>query len=108
MNRKEKILKHIDTSGKGLEIGPSHNPIAPKQEGFDVQSIDHLCKEDLIRKYEDESVDTSQIEEVDYVWRGEPYDELTGKRDYYDWIVASHLVEHTPDLIGFLIDCDSI
>ena len=26
----------------------------------------------------------------------------------YDWIVASHLVEHTPDLIGFLNDCDSL
>ena len=67
-----------------------------------------MCKEDLIRKYSDEQVETAGIEEVDYVWRGEPYAELTGKRDYYDWIIASHLVEHTPDLIGFLNDCDAI
>lgn len=108
MNRKEKILKHIDASGRGLEIGPSHNPVAPKREGYDVQSIDHLSREGLVRKYEEESVDTSGIEEVDYIWRGEPYAELTGKRNYYDWIIASHLIEHTPDLIGFLNDCDSI
>lgn len=108
MNRKEKILMHIDAFGKGLEIGPSHSPVAPKREGFDVQSIDHLPKEELIRKYSAESVDISGVEEVDYVWRGEPYAELTGKRNYYDWIIASHLVEHTPDLIGFLNDCDSV
>ena len=108
MNRKEKILKHIDATGKGLEIGPGYNPTAPKKDGFSVQSIDHMCREDLVNKYKKEQVDTENIEEVDFVWHGEPYAELTGKKDYYDWIIASHLIEHTPDLIGFLNDCDSI
>jgi len=36
MNRKDKILSFLDKRGKGLEIGPSHNPITPKKEGFSV------------------------------------------------------------------------
>jgi hypothetical protein len=49
-----------------------------------------------------------RIEDVDYVWDGRPYVELTGKPKFYDWIIASHVIEHTPDLIAFLKDCDSI
>jgi Methyltransferase domain len=108
MDRKEKILKHIDLSGEGIEIGPGYNPVVPKREGFKVHSIDHMCKEDLVRKYSVHQVDTENIEDVDFVWHGEPYAELTGKKNYYDWIIASHLIEHTPDLIGFLNDCDTI
>ncbi|MBM3968136.1 MAG: methyltransferase domain-containing protein, partial [Planctomycetes bacterium] len=36
------------------------------------------------------------------------YAELTGFPKHYDWVVASHVVEHTPDLVGFLNECDSI
>ena len=109
MERNEKILKHIDLEGRGLEIGASYNPAAPKSEGFDVRTIDHLDREGLVRKYSgQEGVDTGRIEEVDYVWKGESYAELTGRKDYFDWIIASHLVEHTPDLIGFLLNCDEV
>lgn len=109
MNRKLKILRHINKKGVGIEIGPSHNPIAPKKEGFNVQIIDHMSREQLIAKYKDHRVNTENIEEVDYVWReGINYPELTGKTNHYDWIIASHVIEHTPDLIGFLIDCDNI
>ncbi len=108
MDRKEKLLRHIDKNKPGIEIGPSHNPIAPKKEGYLVHVIDHMSREDLIEKYKDHNVNLENIEEVDFVWRGENYSELTGKRTYYDWVVASHVIEHTPDLIGFLNDCDSI
>ncbi|MBK8506181.1 MAG: hypothetical protein IPL46_30665 [Saprospiraceae bacterium] len=62
----------------------------------------------MINKYRNHEVNLDRIEDVDFVWNGESYAELTGKTKYYDWIIASHLIEHTPDLIGFLIDCDSI
>ena len=48
------------------------------------------------------------IEEVDFIWQGESYLELTGKPKYYDWIIASHVIEHIPNLISFFNDCDSI
>ena len=52
--------------------------------------------------------DISQIEDVDYIWNGEKYADLTGKTNHYDWVIASHVIEHTPDLISFINDCDSI
>ena len=108
MNRNEKVLKFINKNGYGIEIGPSHNPIAPKKEGYNVHIIDHMDRRDLISKYNDHPVNLDNIEDVDFVWDGESYDDLTGNSKYYDWIIASHVIEHTPDLIGFLNDCDSI
>lgn len=108
MKNKEKVLQYIKRDGVGIEIGPSHNPIATKKEGYRVHIIDHMDREQLVEKYRSHGVDLEKIEEVDFVWRGQPYAELTGNKKYYDWIIASHVIEHTPDLIGFLKDCDSI
>ncbi len=108
MDRKEKILRHINKNGAGIEIGPSYNPIAPKKEGYNVHIIDHLSKEELLVKYKDFHVDIKKIEEVDFIWKGEKYADLIGKKKYYDWIIASHLIEHTPDLIDFFSNCDEI
>jgi len=70
--------------------------------------IDHATREELLGKYREHAVSLERIEEVDYVWRGESYLELTGKSNHYDWIIASHVIEHTPDLVAFLRDCDAI
>jgi len=107
-NRKRRVLAGIDRNGVGLEIGPSHDPIAPKRDGFNVHVIDHASREELLVKYEKHGLALDRIEEVDFVWHGESYLELTKHPHYYDWIIASHLIEHTPDLIAFLVDCDSI
>lgn len=110
MSRKELALRHIDSEGKGIEIGPCYDPIAPKCEGFRVHVIDHMTRDQLLEKYGDqrENVDLDRIEEVDFVWRGEGYAELTGAPRSYDWIIASHVIEHTPDLIGFINNCDGV
>ncbi|ESA35046.1 type 11 methyltransferase [Leptolyngbya sp. Heron Island J] len=108
MNRAQKILRHIDKDGYGVEIGPSHNPIASKKNRYKVHIIDHMSREQLIKKYKNHGVNLDKIEEVDFVWKGESYTELTGKAKYYDWVIASHVIEHVPDLISFLNDCDAI
>lgn len=107
-NRKKRVLATIDKNGVGIEIGPSHDPIAPKREGYKVHVIDHASREELLGKYKEHPIVLDQVEEVDFIWRGQSYVELTGKPRHYDWIIASHLIEHTPDLIAFLEDCDSI
>jgi hypothetical protein len=106
--RKARVLAGIDREGFGVEIGPSHDPLAPKTEGFKVHVIDHASREELLVKYRDHQLPLDRIEEVDFVWHGETYLELTGRPKFYDWIIASHLIEHTPDLIAFVNDCDSI
>ena len=108
MDRREKIICKCNLGGKGLEIGPSISPVVPKKDGFDIEIINHTDKKGLIDKYTAQGLDTCNIEEVDYVWTGESYAELTGKRSYYDYIIASHVIEHTCDLIVFLCECSEI
>jgi len=108
MTREEIILSHIKRDGRGLEIGAGHAPIAPKRDGFRVQILDHCDTATLIEKLERHSIKMDKVEEVDFVWDGRPYPEIIGATKLYDWIIASHVIEHTTDLVGFLHDCDSL
>lgn len=105
--REQILLQGIDKRSLGLEIGPSHCPVAPKRDGFNVRILDHLDAAGLRSKYADHDVDVTAIEEVDYVWSGQPLEELVGE-DRFAWIIASHVIEHVPDLVGFLNSCERI
>lgn len=95
----------INPNLQGLEIGPSFSPICPKSAGYNVDTIDHLSQSDLRKKYADHGVDLDAIEPVDFVWTGDrTYSQLTGKT--YDWVIASHVIEHTPDIVSFLQNCE--
>ncbi|HEY0231036.1 MAG TPA: methyltransferase domain-containing protein [Dokdonella sp.] len=107
-NRQTAILGAIRRDGLGLEIGPSHSPLAPKRAGFNVHVLDHASADELRAKYAGHRVDIDNIEEVDFVWRGEPLPQLVGREACYDWIIASHVIEHTPDFVGFLIQCERL
>ncbi len=108
LSREEKLLRMINKEGYGLEIGANHSPIAPKRVGYQVHIIDVMTQEQLIEQYRVRNVNIENIEKVDFVWKGETYSELTGKKHYYDWIIASHVIEHTTDLIGFLNNCGEV
>ena len=108
MTREEIILFHIKRDGLGLEIGAGCAPLAPKKEGFRVHVLDHCDKKALVEKYRPHGINVDNIEEVDFIWDGRSYTELVGRRHVYDWIIGSHVLEHTTDLIGFLNDCDSL
>jgi SAM-dependent methyltransferase len=106
--RQVKVMTDLNLQGVGLEIGPSHNPIAPKREGYNVHILDHASASELKEKYKDHNVQVENIEEVDFVWSGERLPELIGSVHSYDWIIASHVIEHTPDLIAFIRDCENL
>jgi hypothetical protein len=108
VTREEKLLKLVDRSARGIEIGPSHSPIAPKSRGFRVTTVDTLSKDGLLEKYRDHGVKLENIEDVDFIWRGERYPALIGERKAFGWILASHVIEHTPDVISFLRDCEEL
>lgn len=103
-----RMLTGITKEQFGLEIGPSLRPCAPKGAGYHVEIVDWLDRQGLIEKYQGMGLDTSRIEEVDYIWDGRSYAEVTGRRGEYDYIIASHVIEHVPDFIGFLKDCSSM
>ena len=109
MDRIAAIRAMFDTSGRGLEIGPSYNPIMPKAAGFDVEVLDHASTEEIRAKYRDEpNVDANRIEPIDHVWDGRPLPEVVGGAGVYDYVVASHVIEHTPDMLGFLEQCGTL
>ena len=83
MTREEKLLKAVDKSARGIEIGPSHSPIASKRDGFRVTTIDTLSKDGLLEKYKDHGVKLENIEDVDFVWSGERYPCLLYTSGYY-------------------------
>ena len=100
------VKKLISKEALGIEIGASYNPILPKKEGYNVRIVDHCATSELVEKYSAMNVDTSSIEPVDYVFNGSLSNvPMQGKLDY---IVASNVVEHVPDLIDFFTQCSNL
>jgi len=101
---------HIQALAKNkssiLEIGPSYNPILPKSKGYPVFVVDHAGRSELVDKYGAFGVDTSMIEEVDFVTTDLSSIRSVGK--LFDLVVASHVIEHVTDFIKFINDCESL
>ncbi|NTG48956.1 methyltransferase domain-containing protein [Agrobacterium rhizogenes] len=103
--RREVLLSLFSQDGFGLEVGPSYNPLLPKSEGYNVETVDHADADALRKKY---SNNASKIENVDYVSDGRSLLELIGQPERYDYIVASHVIEHVTDIVRFIQDCESL
>lgn len=108
INRDELMREDICKEKVGLEIGPSHHPIVSKKDGYCVEIVDWLDQKGLQEHYKGHGVNLDAIEEVDYVWDGGSYYDLIGKALYYDYIVASHMIEHTTNFLRFLQDCSKL
>lgn len=106
MSRVDILTSMLDLSGVGLEVGPSHNPLVSKASGARIETVDHTDQAGLVKKYaNDPNVDVTKIEPVDYVSDGRPISEVIKKSKFYDYIIASHVIEHTTNPLGFFRDC---
>ena len=96
---------------RGLEIGPLANPRIRKDDGA-VLYLDHASTEELRSKYEGNdtmSARLSAIVDVDFVQReGESLVDVLTSEERFDYVLASHVIEHVPNLIGWLNDVSSI
>lgn len=104
------LLRSASKSTSIIEIGPGYNPIAPKSAGWNTHVVDHASREELRGKYADAAVDLNAIEEVDSIWQDGPLHEavpahLLGRLDL---LIASHLIEHVPDFVGFLASAERL
>lgn len=107
MNRREKLLCNIDVARcSGVEIGALCRPLITRKDG-QVFYVDHADTATLRQKYRtDPDVDVDALVDVDAVWGDRPLAEALEAR--VDYIVASHVVEHVPDLISWLGELASI
>jgi SAM-dependent methyltransferase len=92
---------------RGLEIGPLAAPRVRKSEGL-VRYLDHADADGLRQKYAadpDMQHRLADIVDVDYVM-GENqgiYDAVAHDAPF-DYVIASHLIEHIPDPVTWLQD----
>lgn len=95
------------TNMRGLEIGPLAAPRVRKSQG-DVFYVDHTDAEGLRRKYATNSVLKNcldQIVDIDCViGDGQGIHEAVADQAPFDYVIASHLIEHIPDPVTWLSD----
>jgi len=108
--RSQFLRSLIRLEGHGLEIGPGYNPLLPKAEGFWVETADYTDAAGLRTKYAgNPHVEVERIETVDHVLDGgRSLAQSIGAPGAFDYIVASHVIEHTPDMLGFLQSCETL
>lgn len=102
MHRHKKLLANLDVrTATGIEIGPLVSPTVRKEEGR-VFYVDHDTTENLHKKFaNDPNIDVDRIVPIDAVWGNRTLREALGEVRA-DYIIASHVVEHVPDLLGWL------
>ena len=104
-----KLLAMIDVAGgRGLEIGALMKPIVTRDMGR-IEYVDRASTEELRRWYANQGhVDPSEVVEVDHVWGSQTLLDCVGGQRSYDYVVASHVIEHIPDLLGWLQEIASV
>jgi SAM-dependent methyltransferase len=92
----------------GIEFGALTAPLVHRSEG-DIIYVDHADTETLRRKYfSDANVDVSRLVEVDAVWGANTLQQAIGEGRKVDYVIASHVVEHVPDLLGWLSEIEAV
>jgi len=107
MNGVEKALSKIDViNSVGVEVGPLARPLVRREQG-QIFYIDRLSTDQLREHYKDQNIDIGAIVDVDYVW-GEKTLPQCVEGSHFDYCVAAHVVEHVPDLVGWLNEIEEI
>jgi len=115
MGRHESITRYITKEKRGIEIGAWYNGVAPKRLGYNCLILDVFDTATLRSRAEkDPSVSPDMainIEGVDLVGSSTLIAQLVEGIDalgQFDYIVASHNLEHTPDPITFFQGCERV
>lgn len=107
--RLRQLLDGIDLEKPGLEFGPLDHPILSKKRA-NVFYVDHASRDDLLKKYTGQpigNVNPAAVREVDIVWPSGSLAEHIPGGARFAYAIASHVIEHVPDMIGWLAQISS-
>jgi SAM-dependent methyltransferase len=105
--RAENILSGLDLKAcVGVEVGALDRPLVRRADG-PVIYVDHTDTAGLRAKYADDAnYAVEKIVDVDAVWGERSIADAVGRQ--VDYVVASHVIEHVPDLIGWLAEIHDV
>lgn len=106
MTARQRALDAVSPSGRlGVELGPLNRPLIRREDG-DILYADHRSTDDLRAKYATHDSVVGEgaqpLVDVDLVLEHQSLADALGPRAPVDYIVASHVIEHIPDPIGWL------
>lgn len=112
----QKIRSLISHEGSGIEIRPGYKPVAAKADGFSCLVLDdrpaERIREETGQLFPDRPDLAERVEPVD-LW-GAPAKILPlfrskgGVPGTLSYIISAHNIEHIPDPVRFLSDCQSL
>lgn len=107
LQRVSMIQQHIDPKQvKILEIGALDSPTFKAPE-FRISYVDYASREELSKKSAtNPRYAFERLVDVNYVVCGERYSDVIPEK--FDLIVANHVIEHIPDVIGWLYDLGTL
>jgi SAM-dependent methyltransferase len=101
-------LSKVDTKRRILEIGPLCSPNIKKEPDVNVFYADIRSTEDIKKFYSNDiNVPLDKVVEIDYIIETS-YSECFEKMDKFDYVIATHVIEHIPQLILFFQDISKI
>lgn len=104
--RKKRLLHKLDPQKLGLEISPLYSPITDKKI-HNVEYTDYTSAEESRRKHADYAHD--EIMDLNFIWDQDlPLHECAGGKAKYSWAIASHVLEHVPNPIGWMNEISDV
>ncbi len=93
------LARHVDLTGRGLEFGPFTQPTVGPEDGA-ISYADRFTQAQLA---EGLSLDKAAlIPETHYLLTSNDLSSLP--QETFDYIIANHVMEHIPDMLGWLGD----
>jgi hypothetical protein len=101
-HREHMLTQNIDLPAAiGAEVGALNHPIIPPERGL-MTFIDYAPTHVLKDRHRNFPERVSGMVEVDYVWSGSgSLAEIVGDAIRFDFVIACHVVEHVPNLLGW-------
>ena len=103
------LLRDVDvTTMAGLEIGALDRPTVTPAAG-NIRFADYRTTEELRRHYASQPwIAPQAIVDVDIVLGARSLPDVLADQPRFDYVVASHVIEHVPDVIGWLQQISAI